>query len=210
MTEPTENTSASVSDALNEVDSRPWRPPKAIAAIAILVAFATLGLGTSAFAMPSADAGAGTAKPVVAVTFHSVPGSIPFALTQGPVIVLVTNDRQNIVELTPSGALVILVRFARSEPVVRIAVARIGVARPETKVEAPPVLTSTVTAAKMKQIPHEGWRGDWLVASRWSGGPDGWWHPYARFSDRRHRGYQPQSKSTFTGGSGDPSGHCRH
>ena len=181
-----------------------------MAAIAVVAICGTLGLSTSAFAMPSTNAGNGTARPSVTVTSYKLTGSTPITVTQGPVIVLLTDHGENIVELTPSGALVILVRYVQSQPVAHVTVTKIAIAKPPAKAVVSPVLASTVTTTRPNTTTHRGWRGHWFAAGWWSGDPNAGWRSNARFSISWRGGRQPQTKSSFTSWSGDPGNHCQH
>jgi hypothetical protein len=197
MTVPTAHTSDTghTSDAVDNlatgsaekrVGIRRWLRPRVFAVVA--VAAGSLGLSTSAFATSSGGTTATGTAPVIVTT-----STAPVAVIAEPVVVYVSDAGQNIVEFTPSGALVILLRFVKFVPVVRH---EIVIMRPRVK-PLPAhmtVLTNhpTVTITKPHRIcrPRANFNG-W-----WAGDPNTSSHPYWRFCDGHHNGSAPHAYST--------------
>lgn len=172
---------------------RRWSRPGALAVLAITAG--SLGLSTSAFATTSASAtSAGTravtstgTTPEIAVGSYLESYAIP-AATVEPVIVFASDADQNVVELTPSGALVVLVRIIRIEPVVRK-----SVPVEKSKVVSLPIVSSVTTTKTYKidkprrpRVFFVGW---------WAGDPNASWHAFGHFCDGQKGGWQPQSDS---------------
>ena len=168
---------------------RRWSRPHALAVLAITAG--SLGLSTSAFATTSSSGESTTNRvstaPELAAASYLESYAIP-AMAAGPVIVLVSDTGQNIVELTPSGALVVLVRVIRIEPIVRRSFV---VEKPKVVPHA--VLTSVTTTkpcktdkARRPLVLNVGW---------WAGDPSASWHALEHFCDGQKGRWQPQSYS---------------
>jgi hypothetical protein len=213
MTVPTAHTSArkhtsdTTSDAADtlaagstekRVGPRRWSRPRIFAVLAVLAVVAgSLGLSTSAFATSSAATTAANTAPVVVTTSTG-----PVAVIVEPVVVYVSDAGQNIVEFTPSGALVILVRFVKFVPVVRHEVL---IVRPRAKVA--PVVTTVVTKTLTITKPRRICRQSSNFYGWWAGDPNASWHPYRRFWDAPPNGVKAQGYSTESWYG--PSGHGR-
>jgi len=196
MTVPTAHTSANTETSL-----RRWSRPRVLAVLAVIAG--SLGLSTSAFATSSAGTAATGTAPVV------ITSAGPVTTIAEPVVVYVSDAGQNIVELTPSGALVILVRYVKNVAVVRHEIVFVKPGRPKVKVipAVTTVVTKTVTITKVRRIRRPeayfiGWR---------TGNPNAASHPYWRFCDGQHGGSDPRGgsvQSWHASSYGDPGfGH---
>jgi hypothetical protein len=124
------------------------------------------------------------------------------ATTVEPVVVFVGEAGQNIVELTPSGALVVLVRIIRIEPAVRKTVV---VEKP--KVVTVPIVTS-ITTTKTHKIDKPR-RPRVVFVGWWAADPNASWHALGHFCDGQKGGWQPQSDS-LQSRYGRPGGGWNH
>jgi hypothetical protein len=147
--------------------SRRWCSPRVLAIFAITAG--SLGISTAAFATQSSTASAGTTPVLKIVTDSTYPDEAVIA-TEGPVIVFVSDRAQNVVELTSSGALVVLLRYIPFVPVVRHEVALPIKRTSATAAE----VTSVLTTTEPRKHHHAWFTGDYFYR-RWSGDPNGSW-----------------------------------
>ncbi len=109
----------------------------------LAVTAGSLGLSSSAFATsPAATTAAGARPHVVTMSIEPATVMVEPVIVE-PVIVYASDAGQNIVELTPSGALVIFVRVVKFVPVVRH---EVFIVRPKLKV------VTAVTAVTPKTL----------------------------------------------------------